>query len=414
MKIYKVIRAALFLAAMHLLASSAWAQPEFYADPFLGYPEFRVLPLRLPTANPDSVEIGVHVRILYDDLQFVKVANHYEAGYGLDVVLLDGEEQTVGSNHIERQVSVDNYGQTNSRQLNDQTICSFTIALHPVQLRVSLVDRESRKERTLTKKIEFPEKEWGRNLRLGDLVLLDAAGSVQMGSGFLRDQPLRAACWLYSDAESVSEMAYRLVNENDQIVFNGKMALQPAAHLRADTLDLPIKDLPSGSYRLILEASAETAKQGRAYPFKIIWQNLPDYIQDLDLAIRELKYIATDEEMDRLVSAPPSRREEIFQEFWKKQDPTPSTPGNEKMEEYYRRVRYANEQFSGLRDGWETDMGRIYIIFGPPTDVERHPFDIDKKPYEYWYYYDLNRKFLFVDEDGFGEYRLKTPIWHDY
>ena len=59
-------------------------------------------------------------------------------------------------------------------------------------------------------------------------------------------------------------------------------------------------------------------------------------------------------------------------------------------------------------------MGRVFIIFGPPSDVERHPFDIDAKPHEIWYYYDLNRSFLFVDEEGFGEYRLKSPFWDEY
>jgi GWxTD domain-containing protein len=100
----------------------------------------------------------------------------------------------------------------------------------------------------------------------------------------------------------------------------------------------------------------------------------------------------------------------MFLEFWKKKDPNPVTTHNERMDEYYRRVKYANLHFKGLRDGWETDMGRVYVIFGQPTDVERHPFDIDKKPYEVWSYDDLNRHFLFVDEDGFGDFRLKSPL----
>ena len=45
-------------------------------------------------------------------------------------------------------------------------------------------------------------------------------------------------------------------------------------------------------------------------------------------------------------------------------DPTPSTEHNELMEEYYRRVSYSNENFDGWKDGWETDRGMIYILFG--------------------------------------------------
>jgi GWxTD domain-containing protein len=98
-------------------------------------------------------------------------------------------------------------------------------------------------------------------------------------------------------------------------------------------------------------------------------------------------------------------------EFWKARDPNPNTPRNEKMEEHYARVEFANKHFKHYLDGWRTDMGMVYIIFGPPNNVERHPFDIDAKPYEIWSYYELNHQFIFVDQTGFGDYRLTTPIW---
>jgi hypothetical protein len=57
-------------------------------------------------------------------------------------------------------------------------------------------------------------------------------------------------------------------------------------------------------------------------------------------------------------------------------------------------------------------MGMVYILFGAPNDIERHPFDIGSKPYQIWYYWEINRQLVFVDETGFGDYRLVTPI-HD-
>ena len=81
------------------------------------------------------------------------------------------------------------------------------------------------------------------------------------------------------------------------------------------------------------------------------------------------------------------------------------------MEEYYSRVEYANKNFSHYQAGWKTDMGMVFILFGSPNNVERHPFDIDSKPYEIWSYYDYNRSVIFVDESGFGDYQLLTPIW---
>ena len=88
-----------------------------------------------------------------------------------------------------------------------------------------------------------------------------------------------------------------------------------------------------------------------------------------------------------------------------------NTEQNEVMEEYYRRVNFTNANFSVFMEGWKTDQGMVYIILGPPSDIDRHPFELDSKPYEIWSYYQFNRQFVFVDQTGFGEYRLVSPFW---
>jgi len=138
----------------------------------------------------------------------------------------------------------------------------------------------------------------------------------------------------------------------------------------------------------------------------------------LDVAIEQLQYIASRKEMKKLRNAPKDKKKEYFDAFWKAKDPTPGTETNELMDEYYRRVEFANQHFSGFREGWKTDMGMIYILFGPPNDVERQPFNVEANPfyeteiyaYEIWYYYDLNRRFIFADHQGFGDYRLENPM----
>jgi len=41
------------------------------------------------------------------------------------------------------------------------------------------------------------------------------------------------------------------------------------------------------------------------------------------------------------------------------------------MRSYFRRVELANEFFTSYKEGWKTDRGMIYIIFGPPDQVYR-------------------------------------------
>ncbi len=89
----------------------------------------------------------------------------------------------------------------------------------------------------------------------------------------------------------------------------------------------------------------------------------------------DVAYIITDEERSAFKTlANDEEREQFITQFWLRRDPTPGTPENEFKTEHYRRIAYANEQFSpttGL-PGWKTDRGRIYITFGPPDEIEDH------------------------------------------
>jgi len=172
-----------------------------------------------------------------------------------------------------------------------------------------------------------------------------------------------------------------------------------------------------------LPASAPRDTQGvgkkfiawRGRPIIVRWKGLPRSAKDIDLAIEQLEYIAKDNEMTELKSAKTlQEKQQKFLEFWKKRSPNPNASRNERMALYYARVDYANKHFTRYREGWRTDMGMVFIILGPPSNVERYPFQVDEKPEEVWQYYDLNYQYVFRDENGFGDCRLLTPLWEVY
>lgn len=66
----------------------------------------------------------------------------------------------------------------------------------------------------------------------------------------------------------------------------------------------------------------------------------------------------------------PEEKERFIEQFWLRRDPDPRTPANEFKTEHYRRIAYVNENFHSGQAGWKTDRGRIYIIHGPPTEIE--------------------------------------------
>jgi hypothetical protein len=75
------------------------------------------------------------------------------------------------------------------------------------------------------------------------------------------------------------------------------------------------------------------------------------------------------------------------------------------------RIDYANQHFSHLKNGWTSDMGRIYIRYGAPDDVQRETSSDEsrfvRKDFEIWKYSKENKPvYLFIDIQMNGNYRL--------
>ena len=117
-------------------------------------------------------------------------------------------------------------------------------------------------------------------------------------------------------------------------------------------------------------------------------------------------------------------REQFVESFWDRRNPDPESAANTYKEEHYRRLAYADERFASGIPGRKTDRGHIYILWGPPDEIESHPsggtYDrpIDQGggstttyPWELWRYRYLegvgeNIEIEFVDPSGSGEYHV--------
>jgi GWxTD domain-containing protein len=107
-------------------------------------------------------------------------------------------------------------------------------------------------------------------------------------------------------------------------------------------------------------------------------------------------------------------RNKFIEQFWLRRV-TPGSSPEKVKEEHYRRIAYANEHFrapSG-RSGWKTDRGHMYILYGPPDELESHPKAGAQTsyPFEAWKYRHVegigdDLFFKFIDPTGTGDYRL--------
>jgi GWxTD domain-containing protein len=174
------------------------------------------------------------------------------------------------------------------------------------------------------------------------------------------------------------------------------------------------------------QADQKSAKQAAKQKAK----SDKDLFKELDSQYKkwlneDVVYIITPEERSAFVHLQTNEeREQFIEQFWQRRNPDPDSAENTFKEEHYRRIAYTNEHYASGIPGWKSDRGRIYIMWGPPDEIDSHPSggsydrpasegggNTSTYPFEDWRYRylegigeDVNIEF--VDPTMTGEYHL--------
>jgi GWxTD domain-containing protein len=125
----------------------------------------------------------------------------------------------------------------------------------------------------------------------------------------------------------------------------------------------------------------------------------------------QIKFLATDYENEVWDECQTlGARQRFLFTYWTTRNTDTTQPYNVALEEFRRKIDYANKHFKyGLmKEGWRTDRGRVYIKYGPATRIERFVQEGDKPAYEKWFYDEIQGgvEFVFIDFRSNGYYRL--------
>lgn len=405
-----------------------------------------------PTGDPVRSRCDVLFRFTYDLLEFKREASHGETGGGFEatpslfVEATNAEGIIVGRGMWKDTVRVDSFSATN---LRDRFVSGvITLALKPGTHAIRYSFDNGRPGSGFTRTTEsftvddpissaptIGSPLFLRSNDLDTLRLLAIDGNAQFG------RPLRVYVPL-GGTTPASSLRYQLLlvrprpaspvelqSGSARSIVDGRVGRSTS---RGGTIDLPIitddstgprlrggyiemtsDELSPGDYALVLTAGSSGGVAVDTARFSLRWIDAPFSLSRPDYAIRALYPIATDDEIDRLLSGDRKRQQEALDLFWSERDPTPTTRYNEAMAEYYRRVDYAYINFRTVerRDGVGSDRGKIYILNGPPTQVSRE-MDPSGPPREIWVYRNrVARVFVFSDTDRNGDFRLVS--YHD-
>lgn len=439
-----IVKTCVVCAGILLTAVAVFGQGAFYSERDLAEPRVQWDFGVFGPAPEGPFRLEVYYKIFNDGLTYRKVNGSYAASYHIEVLVYADGDQVAGTT-FEETYEVESFPRTLSR--TDFLVNQLNLPIEEtgeLELVFRLRDLKSNQTTESHGKFKIPSRrhdweistlEFARLIepaedtsqfnKMGWLVVPSVSRSY--GGSDLLTVPLYAE--VYGDAGSAeTPLSFRIeaYSQLRQKVLDTIIDFASTGRTTVFQTELPVGDLSPGEYELEIGFFTDGGRRSQRTVkdrFRIGWSLTTLLKNDFETAVAQLKYIADDEERDSLLAVNDTARVAMWERFWERRDPTPGTPMNEFRDEYYRRIRYVNGAFTvGNQPGWRTDRGMVYIRFGEPDEVERHPFDNSSyrynSPWQVWYYYAAARRFVFTDSRGNGDYELQYPYdgdpWRDY
>lgn len=223
-----------------------------------------------------------------------------------------------------------------------------------------------------------------------------------------------------------------IADRNKNELYRKMKNIKPVSQSIAEYGVFKIDSLPTGKYFLLINLSdslnnIDISKEREFYIYnpnvevftelteddkflRSEYANMRDELIEEDF--EKSLYLRTTTETDDYENLTTiDQKRKFMYNFWKNRDDNPSTPQNEFKLKYLLRILEANKLFKeSFKDGWRTDRGRIYIVYGKPDSREVFPFEPNTKGYEIWTYDALEGGtmcvFIELLSVGSGDYEL--------
>lgn len=446
-RVYTFGPAIVIIASVLALVSEAFGQVEFSRLPPSGVPVFDLDWAAFRSGN-DSIRVECYYKIVNPRLSYVRrtmkhadaspgatyepsdtVGEYYVGAYEINAILADERDPQAATVSARENYALTSFEETRNPSGFLVNILTVTVAPADYELSVTLTDRVS--SSSFTQKKSLPLRDaYGDQWPIGGPMFFDPMANADGVARFHRNGLYLVPSVTRAFAASKDRIAmyfeiYRdvapdaalLEIEADQRLGKKKqfdtIPVTSSENIIPVVYKSALAGFKTGEATLnlrLLNTSGDVLGDPMEVPFWVDWSTSGLVDENWEEAVDMLVHIATHDELKTLRATPQENRVDAFAAFWKSKDPNPETGDNEWQEEYYRRIRHADQRFTtAFRRGWRTDFGTVYVKYGEPDEVERFPFERGSKPYQIWNYYAQRRRFLFIDVNGNGEYRLQYP-----
>lgn len=371
--------------------------------------------------------LDLYIQVPYTQLTFVKENNSFVSIYEISAGIYDKNDNIITEKIWSEKISLSSYSESISRGGSNISLRSFRLPAGVYKIKIFMEDRESKRNATATAELTIRDFH-SFNFSVSDILLVKDYSEVK---GTRRIVPNITNNIVFSDSgffvfwefynhssDSLYTVNCKIKDQKGDLVLEFDTPYKFLEKKNPVFLRIQKQDFKLGEYVITISAISNNPEKGPYNVSKKIfsrWIGVPKSVIDLNKAIEQMIYITNRKNIEQMTEEKEeSKKFNMFMDFWKSKDPTPSTADNELMDEYYGRIEYATSNFSNYMEGWKTDMGMVFVILGPPNNVDRYPFNYNTPAHEVWEYYNLNRKFVFVDYSGFGDYRLLNRDYSEW
>jgi GWxTD domain-containing protein len=367
--------------------------------------------------NSDSIRVSIFMQIPYNSIQFVKRDTQFISQYEAAIAIQTKKGNQLGREIWQDSIIVDEYNLTKSNSKNRTLMASYKVPYGKYKIVGTLLDKDTKK--VGKNYVDIDLKNYKNKLFLHTPILLEKfQGNWGYGEDLIpaiNNQSFNienGLLFFLTGRTKVGKyiIVSQFLNNQDELLFEDIINDTTNTGYFNHTIHIPIEKINGIKVRYKAELIQDDDNIEKSITVTLKKVGISHLVFDIDEALNQMHYILDNKERKKIRNTSKLKSEKLFRELWKKRDPTPNTSINELMNEYYKRVNYANVQFSGFREGWETDMGMVYIILGPPDDIEKYIDDQHQEPFEAWYYHRIQETYIFIG-DNYGNYSLMTPFF---
>ena len=379
--------------------------------------QFRMTSFTRPLES-GSVEIMSFVVIPNRSLQFIKEKNKFIAEYDANIfVTTDDEDVQVATGSFSDKIISNKFSETTSKVKSTVLNTSFIVPLGDYNVSINVKDLDTKLSSKQNNKVEL--KQFSNDSQVYDPIFIkEAKGEwgfesnkfpIDANQIVVKNNEIQFYQYAVINA-GVYEMIINILS-GKEVQWSKTINSSSESRVISHLITVPTKDINRKDLKVQVSVNQKNSTKSRSLGFRFRNSFMPDSITNIDLALSQMNYILTSDERKELKKLKQRDKEKFFKKAWARRDPKPDTKVNELMDEYYGRVLFTEENFSrGTSGGWRSDMGMIFILFGKPDDIQRYTSMQSNYSYETWYYFSIGQEFAFVDDYGFGDYRLRYPF----